>query len=1119
MDEKRAFLVLGISAEEDESAIRKAYRSKLKSVNPEDDPEGFKELRSAYETALKYVSGNSEQQDSGSTPGEQWKQRLDMLYRHLPSRLDLNEWKTLMGEEYCISLDTSQECESLLLQYLMDHFRLPTQVWKYLDGVWGFTGRKQELYEKYPANFVDFLMSVCRDGSWFPMEAFSGPDDGEYDLFMNLYFEMDQAAAEENIERAGALLEQMDRLGIRHPYAELERARIFLSEGKKKEAKELAEQITLEMPEDSRVFYFGGLINWDLNEKEEAAKLFAALLDKNPHNFMANKMLGRYWQEKGDLEKAKTYTIEALDGGTASGNRDPETTEQLRKINDELIKNYRKSLETDPGDMKAALELGWCYLQNDRLTDGLALLAGRVPDDGFEEEYHNLMGKLYFANEQFERAKEHIEIWIACLEREEKKQKGAGKQTEDHQGDRNLRRCITACALLARIHRRFAEAGKPEHFDIALDYINRTRILGSHDPAYWMEKADIFKSRAVATGSREDYQKAVGVLTELLEKEPGYFPAYVMRQECHSALRDAGGVLEDFFQAKNIYAGFSVIYEAAAEVYVDLERWPEMEELMREAEANQAVSPTLRVYQCRMMRERAETREETERALDGLKRARQEAEDSTDEEKSRIEAEICVTLSVLGRTEEALEAIARAKKLNGTEARYCWIEGNLQRRLGRYQEALQNYQECERAYGNFSSYYLNTSECWERIGRHREAILDLRKALELEPENEDCLRRLADVYQVLFDREERQEDFDEGIKYAILRIEKAPSSYDYVNRGLFYLQAGRLDEALSDFLQAKELDENNQYAWINAGCVYKRMGDYEKALEYTEKAIRLMESEPSSYFYENLGDIYMRMGNYEKALEAYLENLRRYPKNLSAAENAAETYCRMGQWKEAVGVWEKFFLPDKPGEFYDKVYQIYGETGQFSLAGEAAEKAASYTGKGEAAYRKLEIQVQKGKLTFFGRSLEKARKVCGEDERSYESVCLLAIQYYWLKGKKDKAKRYAGLCRSALEKRYGTEKAYLEAQSYKKSRLYRFFLIALGMGEEERAEELLQDLCSCAWCYRCNRRYCIEEGCAKAYFALLKGNKGEALKEIERVRQEERFLESACLIDTIIKGV
>ena len=72
----------------------------------------------------------------------------------------------------------------------------------------------------------------------------------------------------------------------------------------------------------------------------------------------------------------------------------------------------------------------------------------------------------------------------------------------------------------------------------------------------------------------------------------------------------------------------------------------------------------------------------------------------------------------------------------------------------------------------------------------------------------------------------------------------------------------------------------------------------------------------------------------------------------------------------------------------------------------------------------------------------------GAENRWTHQMCI-RDRYYWLKGKKDKAKRYAGLCRAALEKRYGTEKAYLEAQSYKKSRLYRLFLIALGMGEEE----------------------------------------------------------------------
>ena len=61
MQKDEVFAILGIEETKDERALKNAYRQQLRHTNPEDDPEGFKRLRKAYEVACEYAQNEEEQ--------------------------------------------------------------------------------------------------------------------------------------------------------------------------------------------------------------------------------------------------------------------------------------------------------------------------------------------------------------------------------------------------------------------------------------------------------------------------------------------------------------------------------------------------------------------------------------------------------------------------------------------------------------------------------------------------------------------------------------------------------------------------------------------------------------------------------------------------------------------------------------------------------------------------------------------------------------------------------------------------------------------------------------------------------------------------------------------------
>ena len=75
MEPIEVFQILGIEQTKDERALKNAYRDKLTVTNPEDDPEGFKRLRMAYEEACRYAGTPDAEENEEAEPEPNTKSR------------------------------------------------------------------------------------------------------------------------------------------------------------------------------------------------------------------------------------------------------------------------------------------------------------------------------------------------------------------------------------------------------------------------------------------------------------------------------------------------------------------------------------------------------------------------------------------------------------------------------------------------------------------------------------------------------------------------------------------------------------------------------------------------------------------------------------------------------------------------------------------------------------------------------------------------------------------------------------------------------------------------------------------------------------------------------------
>ena len=188
------WFILGIEPTKDKKAITNAYRQKLRQTNPEDKPEEFKALRTAYEEALAFADQEDTAPVRDVSPVGLWLEAVEKLYEDYASRIKPACWEALMERAVCIGLDTRPAAEEALMKFLLEHYHLPKAVWLVLDQTFRFRERAEELYETWPRDFIDHaVLSGIRFDPALDYALFSpGISGKDCDAYRRLYFQAHQ---------------------------------------------------------------------------------------------------------------------------------------------------------------------------------------------------------------------------------------------------------------------------------------------------------------------------------------------------------------------------------------------------------------------------------------------------------------------------------------------------------------------------------------------------------------------------------------------------------------------------------------------------------------------------------------------------------------------------------------------------------------------------------------------------------------------------------------------------------------------------------------------------------------------------------------------------------------
>ncbi len=1174
MEKQMIFHILGIAETRDESAIKAAYLNLLRSTNPEDDPEGFKRLRQAYEGAVALAREALPQEDDPETPYDLWVGEVDRIYEDIRLRADPAAWKEVLSDPICDDLDTSLQAREALLVFLMDHIYLPRSVWQLIDRTFQIQADRQNLLNQFPENFLDYVIYYTQNEEFIDFDLFEitgdEPDADAYiRTYLDLKHQLDQGLPADASARS-AWLEQWDGLrafGVYHPFQDCEYLRFCgaaVSDGEADQPstaqetadrtgtaqettdrtgttqeaadktgtaqetadrlramQDIADRLCAMDYQNHYIRYYCGDAYWNLGRKEDAFRLWSRILSDYPDHYMAKYSIIRYLMEKGDYRQAKEYLLDLLD---VNGS-DEDLLNDMRTANAHLMEEY-SALIADPekADERQAntMELAWCLFQNEKPEEAISLLESFEPEEEQLYSYENLYGRVLYREERYPEALVHLLRWLELIK--------ATRDDGTQEMKKRISRRFRACHILSGC---FHGIGDQEQ---ALSYVEQAIEAAEN----WTDRLSAMQYKAYLLFQYEQYEACIDVCDQTVAADSEYYPAYLQRMEAAFRLQKGQQVVDDFYRATDLYAGYYKPYLLAAQIFFYHSQFTDAKGVFARARENGVpFTPNMMLFEEKVLRNLAdssEAREDLFKQLAKLQKLWEEDKEQKQaetasgrtlkkeesdtpkfdiEDPSEIEFELGLLEWDNHHLDDALAHLTTAIGQNPERLQYRLIRGHIYLDKGSYQKALEEYGAAADDYENTPTLSYSRAQCYEGLNMKELARECLEKTLKLQEGFRDACWKLSGYYKERYLSGCDPKDFKKAEEYINRQLAAEESCYYLVERGRLYMASFDLKAAIADFEKALTLDPKDWAACNNLGCCYKYLGDFPKAIECLEKAVLFLGEEKNVLPYSNMADCYEALGDYRKAIWCYEQDLKAFPHQMFLYEEVGLLYSYLEEYDKALEYLSK--APDRD-DYCENTALIHFLTGnkrkaihfyerQLNAATEKNDKADLLYAMG-SFYSDYLNDLPKA-LACYKRGL-----LLSDRENRLMDLEWRASMTLFRMGRRADAKNHAAKALEHFAKEEcGVEEYYLGYRQFRPARLLRFGWLRICLGEPEEGLRLLREMTACSRCRMCRRAGCFESYLFLGLYYEAIGDNTEALRlyrQAEALNPQEKSIAIAA---------